>query len=136
MLEQHAKQSLCQPCVRSATQGCMQGSFDGTATLTWHAPAQQSRAGTKWSAGAGPSPHGGSAPEGGAAAQVGPDLYWGYAGLVGTSSAGLGTQLDNNTVVAPFGGVAVIAFGQGMDLPPARFGRSAYVNVTGAFPAA
>ena len=33
---------------------------------------------------------------------------------------------------APFGGIAVTAFGQGAELPPARYGKSAHVNVTGA----
>ena len=68
--------------------------------------------------------------------QVGPDPYWGAAGLVGTSSAELGTQLDNNTVAAPFGGIAVTAFAQEANLPPAQFGKSAHVNVTGMRPAA
>ena len=72
----------------------------------------------------------------GAAVQVGPDTYWGSSGLVGISSAAPGTLLDNNTVAAPFGGVAVIAFGQDADLPPAQLGRSAHVNMTGAFPVA
>ena len=71
-----------------------------------------------------------------ARSQVGPDPYWGSAGLVGTSSAAPSTLLDNNTVAAPFGGVAVIAFGQGASLPPAQFGKSAHVNMTGAPPAA
>ena len=70
----------------------------------------------------------------GARAQVGPDPYWGAAGLVGTSSAAPGTQLDNNTVAAPFGGIAVTAFGQAANLPPAQLGKSAHVNVTGAPP--
>ena len=69
-----------------------------------------------------------------ALAQVGPDPYWGAAGLVGISAAAPGTQVDNNTVEAPFGGIAVTAFGQGADLPPARYGKSAHVNVTGAAP--
>ena len=72
----------------------------------------------------------------GATVQVGPDTYWGSAGLVGISSAAPGTQLDNNTMAAQFGGVAVIAFGHGTDLPPAQLGRSAHVNVTGASPVA
>ena len=69
-----------------------------------------------------------------ALAQVGPDPYWGAAGLVGISTAAPGTQVDNNTVEAPFGGIAVTAFGQGADVPPARYGKSAHVNVTGAAP--
>ena len=63
---------------------------------------------------------------------MGPDPYWGAAGLVGISMAAPGTQVDNNTVEAPFGGIAVTAFGQGADVPPAQYGKSAHVNVTGA----
>ena len=80
--------------------------------------------------------HVGSAPDCGTTAQVGPDPYWGAAGLVGTSSAAPATQLDNNTVAAPFGGIAVIAFGHAVELPPAQFGKSSYINMTGAGPAA
>ncbi|KAK9840645.1 hypothetical protein WJX81_006647 [Elliptochloris bilobata] len=63
--------------------------------------------------------------------QVSPDPYWGAAGLVGVSAAAPATLLDNNTVQAPFGGIAVTAFGQAVNLPPARYGKAAHVNITG-----
>ncbi len=61
-----------------------------------------------------------------------PDEYWGAAGLVGLSAGAPGTALTNNTIDAMFGGIAVAVFAQAIDVPPAQYGKSAHVNVTGA----
>ena len=57
--------------------------------------------------------------------QVGPDPYWGAAGLVGVSAAAPVTVLDNNTVDATFGGISLVTFGQAAGLPAALYGKSA-----------
>ena len=64
--------------------------------------------------------------------QVGPDPYWGAAGLVGVSAGAPVTVLDNNTVDAAFGGISLVTFGQAAGLPAAQYGKSAHVNITGA----
>lgn len=63
---------------------------------------------------------------------MGPDPYWGVAGLVGVSAAAPVTVLDNNTVDATFGGISLVTFAQAAGLPAALYGKSAHVNITGA----